>query len=211
MKTLPEDNPKPTNNLLNVDQSPPIFNKVPEKYQPKPTYQDSLDLFQKQYSNPPLSSPQKTEPIADNVTNDPVPKNNNNEAQFINNKSALIDNNVPRNSKSIKRQNNINSYSLDIVGGALRNFGSEEQKFQQKFGRGKGIKFMYENPEYISQTQSMVGVPQSTKNEGEANKSNNNAGSEYYFRLKEMLSKKSSGNTQEGKVNGVPNSYNKEM
>lgn len=208
MKTLPEDNPKPTNNLINVDQSPPIFNKVPEKYQPKPTYQDSLDLFQKQYSiNPPLSSPQNTDPI---VKNDPVPQNNNNEANFINNKSALIENNEPRNSKSIKRQNNINSYSLDIVGGALRNFGSEEQKYQQKFGRGNGIRFMYENPEYILQTQSMVG-PKTSKNEGEADKPNKNVGSEYYFRLKEMLSKKSSGNAQEGKVNGVPNSYNKEM
>ena len=129
-----------------------------------------MDLFQKQYSNnPPLSSPQKTEPIADTIINDPVPQNNNNEAHFINNKSALIDNNEPRNSKSTKRQNNINSYSLDIVGGALRNFGSEEQKFQQKFGRGKGIRFMYENPEYILQTQSMVGVPKTTKNEGEPN------------------------------------------
>jgi len=47
--------------MKNIEQSPPIYNKLPAKYQSysqKNNYQDSLDMFQKEYhNNPQVMSP----------------------------------------------------------------------------------------------------------------------------------------------------------
>lgn len=191
--------------MKNIEQSPPIYNKLPAKYQSysqKNNYQDSLDMFQKEYHNNPPGD------VSNNVNNDNLPTNNmNNNSELLGNEETLL-----RNSKTIKKQVSQHSYSVDIFGGRFKKSDGEERRFSKKFGRGQGIKFMFENPEIIAQTTSLI-LPKSTKND---NNKDQNMGCDYYNKLKDnMLSNNSNikYTLEQGKNGfflGAPRYYPKE-